>query len=382
MTATEDRELRRVLHDTLQSLPPSPAPVEAIIRRSRRIRLLRAGAAAGTLALAGLIAVTSLALRSGQPPTAPPLTASATAAGPDGGFAHGTADGHPWRLAVQNIADPGYRCVPAIVLNGTDADPVYPHPLGGAVTALGPAVPGIGFSFIQLPTKVSGIVVDNIQKIPAVTVAACGYRYHIAGFAYPLTTVLRIAFDQTVPGMQPVLTAPGVSTQAKGFASAKFAGQWANTAGAPGASASQILGSGTLRDGLSWSITLLFGTDGDCYEFTPSPFGRGPQGGICGPASTPNGPETIVPLPVGDPYATGYAIQVSPQTAHLRAILSNGSAIMVTPRVVDGRKYVAFTVSWPLYLFRLVWLDAKGVIIATTTDVPRSATTAYVQFRP
>ena len=37
----------------------------------------------------------------------------------------------PWRLAVQDIADPGYACVPAITVNGTDADPCTPDPVTG-----------------------------------------------------------------------------------------------------------------------------------------------------------------------------------------------------------------------------------------------------------
>ncbi len=111
MTATEDRELRRALHGTLQPVPPPPVPLEAIVRRGKVIRRRRAGAAVGALALAAIVAVTSLALRASQPPAVPPA-APAITAGPDGVFASGTADGHPWRLAVQDIADPGYRACP------------------------------------------------------------------------------------------------------------------------------------------------------------------------------------------------------------------------------------------------------------------------------
>ena len=42
MTATEERRLRRALYGTLESLPPSPAPLETILRRGRLIRLRRA----------------------------------------------------------------------------------------------------------------------------------------------------------------------------------------------------------------------------------------------------------------------------------------------------------------------------------------------------
>src|SRR5579871_1937772 len=105
MTATQDRRLRRALYGTLEALPPSPAPLETIIRRGRLHRLRRAGAAVGALGLAGVIAVAGLALRAGPPSTAP-ATAPGITAGPDGVFARGTANGQPWRLAVQNIADP------------------------------------------------------------------------------------------------------------------------------------------------------------------------------------------------------------------------------------------------------------------------------------
>jgi len=46
---------------------------------------------------------------------------------------------------------------------------------------------------------------------------------------------------------------------------------------------------------------------------------------------------------------------------------------------VDGRKYAAFIVPDPLRLSRLIWLDARGRVIATTTAVPQYG---YVQFHP
>ncbi|HET9972396.1 MAG TPA: hypothetical protein VFQ68_29460 [Streptosporangiaceae bacterium] len=79
-------------------------------------------------------------------------------AGPGGVFAGGTAGGHAWRLAVENIADPGYRCLPAITVNGPDANLVQPNPRNYAAVALGPAAPGLGFAYVQLPADVTGIV--------------------------------------------------------------------------------------------------------------------------------------------------------------------------------------------------------------------------------
>jgi hypothetical protein len=382
VTTTEDRKLRQVMQETLQSVPPSPVPLEVIIRRGRGIRLRRAGAAVCGLALAGIVAGAALALQGSSRP-ANPATVPLGPVVPGGVIARGTADGHPWRLAAQDIADPGHGCLPAIVLNGTDADPVHPDPLSGGVVALGSAVPGIGFAFIQLPAQSNGIVVDGHQNIPAVTVAACGYRYHLAGFAYSLAKVLRITMSHTLPSQPTVLTLPFVTTKAPGsLTSPQTAGLWINPGSVSGEAASGVLASGHVS-GQSWTIKLLFGTGGDCYAFSAAGSLGSNSMGSCGPVSTPDGPETIMALPLGFPAsgtgATGYAVQVSPGTARLKAVLSNGSVTLATPRVIDGRKYVAFVVPSPLTLSRLVWLDAGSRVIASTAAAPLYG---YVQFQP
>ena len=143
MTGAGDRELRRAVQDTLQSMPAPPVPLEAIIRRAKRTRLRRTGAVAGGLALAAVIAVAAVAADGGTARPAAPAAGSPAPAAPGAVIAHGAVNGEPWRLAVQDIADPGYACLPAITLNGTDADPVYPDPVTSGVVALGagPASP-------------------------------------------------------------------------------------------------------------------------------------------------------------------------------------------------------------------------------------------------
>jgi hypothetical protein len=359
---------------------PPPVPLEAIAWRGKVLRRRRAGAAVGTLALAGIIAVTSLALHGGQLPAVPPA-APAVTAGPDGVFASGTAAGRPWRLAVQNIADPGYRCVPAIVLNGTDADPVHPAPGNAASVGLGQTVRGVAFAFIQLPADIDGVIVNGHQSVPPVIVNACGYRYRLVGFSYSQAGPLRVTLAKPYPGWPadvfvPTLTTPGGSTQDEGL--------WINTYTytALGVTTSATLASGTLPGGPGWIIKVQFGPGGDCYEFAQNPLG-GAQMGYCGPVSTPAGPETIMALPLGFDEAgvgaVGYTVQVSPGTARVRAVLDNGSSVLATPRIVDGRKYVAFVVPSPRSLHRLIWLDAAGRVMASTTAVPRYG---YTQFQP
>ena len=83
--------------------------------------------------------------------------------------------------------------------------------------------------------------------------------------------------------------------------------------------------------------------------------------------------------PAGLKALTGYALQVSPGTARLRATASDGSVQLITPRVVDGRRYAAFVIGTSLRLERLTWLDATGKAFASTTSLPRSG---YMQFLP
>ena len=383
MTATEDRELRRALQDTIQSVPPSPAPLEAIIRRGKGIRLRRAGAAAGFVALAAIAVAALTPLGSRQP--AVPAPAQAGPAAPGGVVAQGRAGGHAWRLAVQDIADPGYGCQPAIVLNGTDADPVYPDPGNLAAVALGPSLPGIGFGFLQLPATVSGVVVNGQQNVPVVTATACGLSYHVAGFTYSLAKTARVTVANPPAGLPSVFTVPQVSIEPPSTATVPDnPGLWINVYMAEGETAPGVLDAGSIF-GSDWTIQIQFGTGGDCYGLSAQgSAGSTAQMGYCGPVSTPDGPETIMALPLGIPSyrstgLTGYAVQVSPVTARLKATLSNGSSELAAFRVVDGRRYAAFVVRDPLRLSRLTWLDARGRVIASTAALPRFG---YVQFQP
>ena len=377
---TPDAGMRQRLGDLLQEIEPPPAPLETIIRRGRGIRLRRTGAAAGALGLAGIVAAaTVLASPTGPGEAGLPVTVPASGtAGPDGVFASGSVNGHAWRLAVQNIADPGYRCIPAITINGTDADPVDPSQGHYATVALGPAYPGIGFAFVQVRGDVGRLVLDGRQGVPATAVTACGEHYRLVGFAYRLARPPQVTAVGAGPGGPAGYQIPLVSARPPA-ASVQTDGMWNNVGPTGGETASGVIASGR-----SWSIQLLLDVGGDCYEFSSADSAGSPDTGACGPISTPDGPETIMALPLSYPPAkitapTGYALQVSPATAHLSALLSDGSTQLVTPRVVDGRKYAAFAVPASLQLECLTWLDAGGAEIASTFAVPH---TGYTQFQP
>lgn len=371
--------LREQLDELLNAVEPAPLPLERIRRRALGIRLRRTGAAAGGLAAAGLVA----ALLAGS---SAPLSAPAPATGgpiqPGTPFASGVVAGQAWRLAVQDIAGPGYRCVPGVTIDGSDADPIAPVRLPGlassagnpAFITLGSALPGTGVGFVQVAPGIDAlsVVVNGASKVLRTTaVTACGERFGLVGFDYPLTARLRLdagSASVTVPG---VLSDPpngGVFPQA--------AGVWQNQAASYGDLASGTLATGWAYGGV-WKIQVEFGAAGDCYQFIAGSSSMG----ACGPVSTPDGLATIMALPFGsgDDGAVIYASEVSPDTAGVVAWLSDGSTTSAVPQVVDGRKYAALFVVGPTRIIRLTWLNRFGGTIASTTSVARYGVT---QFQP
>lgn len=128
----------------------------------------------------------------------------------------GVAGNGGWELTVRNVAQPGQRCTAAVVLSLygtiTAAYPVSPHPAlrtpAGdlAFIALGAHSPGVGVALLQLdspgtasadPDRIGGFAID----VPILPVTACGQRYYLGGFAYPLagTLDLSVAGNSTSP---------------------------------------------------------------------------------------------------------------------------------------------------------------------------------------
>ncbi|TVZ03757.1 hypothetical protein EAS64_14925 [Trebonia kvetii] len=113
----------------------------------------------------------------------------------------GVAGNSGWELTVRDVARPGQRCTAAVLLylygTITDAYPISPHPAlqtpAGdlAFIALGARSPGVGVALLQLdapgaasadPGRTGGFEID----VPILPVTACGQRYYLGGFAYPL----------------------------------------------------------------------------------------------------------------------------------------------------------------------------------------------------
>ena len=315
---------------------------------------------------------------------------------PGGMFAGGSADGHPWQMSVQDIADPGARCQPGITLNGNDADPLFPGPprltpVGNpAFMTLGGAAPGVGFAFIQVPARTSWVWLDpgpigglQLGMQPA-TPSACGQRFRLVGFAYPLAATLRI--HASTPASSSTYIVPsGISDPRVTLADPQINGVWQDADAAHAQVTIATLATGRAF-GQRWSIQLAFGTAGDCFTLNTayiddSANAKPEQTSLCGPISTPRGPDTIMALALGSPAASGqgvgYVVSLGPDTASLTAQLSTGSFFSVTPVVAAGRRYAAFFVPTPPHLTWLNWVNAAGKEIAGLQDLPSYG---YTQF--
>ena len=323
---------------------------------------------------------------------------------PGGVFAGGGAGGRTWQMAVQNIAGSGSGsgvgawCQPAVTVNGNFADPLFPDPpmltpVGNpAFMTLGSRLPGVGFAFMQVPAVVTwtwlepdGIGGLSLGMQP-VTISMCGKRFYLVGFAYPLTGTLRIHVSSA--DAQASYTVPSVlSAPQPWLDDPQIDGVWQDLDAARGRVATATLAAGGAPGG-HWSIRVTFGTAGDCFAILSSLIddsanAQPEQMSGCAPVSTPNGPDTIMALPLGMPapndQGTGYALSVSPQTARLVVRFADGTAKSVTPVEVAGRRYAAFYVPASVPLRSLAWINSAGREFATLRALPQYG---YTQFRP
>jgi hypothetical protein len=386
---SEDPGMRRRVRGLLQSVEPPPVPMDEITRRAGTIRLRRA---VGGIGLAGLVAAVAVlvpgaATRTAPAqPTAPRMVqmtvSSADGAGPGGVFARGMADGRQWRLAVQNVADAGSACQPAVVLNGQNADPLFPDPSmltpagnPSFVTGTEP-VPGAAYGFLRVPAAVTQLVVhvgaEPPMSLRPVTVTACGEHFRLAGFAVGVSGPVRIAAYSAAGAAAPYTVPSSLIWPQLLIDTSQKAGAWQNLDVSRGFGSWHVIahrGPGSFP----WRIRTALGAFGECYTLSGVQPGPASDTTVCGPMGAPGAAQSIVSLPSNDLYGvgiTGYAFSVSPGTARVVAGLSRGHSLQLTPAAANGRRYVAFavinaTVTW------LTWYDAAGRVLASTTALPR-----------
>jgi hypothetical protein len=388
----DERILRRRLHEELGAVEPPPAPVDAVTRRGRSIRARRRStvvAASATLAAALAIAMSLPGASRPQPvaPTRHKVTLNVPdPRAPGGVFASGTANGRPWRLAVQNIAGPRPSCLPAVMLNGHDGNPIFGRPRAhspvpnAAFLPDVPGEPGIGFFFAQVGpvvTTLSALLKDGTRLAAhPVTVPRCGQQLRLVGFAYPASGLKAISVylddryvrlsDQPVFVYRPPSAIFSPRSYLPGVTPA---GIWVGITGTHGVAASGVIASGK-ADSRSWRLSMTLGPAGQCY--TGSATGGGPpdQAEECVPIEPfPDGVDlTSVPFPAA-PQLAGYAGLVSPRTAYLMASLSDGTIRRLVPVDIGGRKYFGLAIGHGTTLVGLTVHDAAGHPFGIATSV-------------
>lgn len=316
----------------------------------------------------------------------------------DGTFAFGSVAGRTWRMAVQNIAEVGAQCQPAVTVNGMDADPLYPDPpratrVGDlAFMAPGASMPSAGFAFIRVPPDATRVWLESaasggiVLGMRPVTLTSCGERFQLVGFAYPLAGTLRIR-ESFRTASRSYMAPTAFSDRQPSLAHPQVDGVWKDTDIADAHVTTATLATGRAF-AQRWSMRVTLGTAGDCFTLSStyiddSVNAKPELASSCGPVSTPHGPDTIMALGLGSPaddgLGVGYAVSIGPGTVRLIPHLSNGVVMLVTPVTVEGRKYAAFFVSSPVRLARLSWDDAANQEISDVQDLSEYG---YTQFQP
>lgn len=375
MSLPDETALRRRLHEEIDLAEISPAPVEAVFRRyravwARRLALITSGAAV-IAAVLGVLAVRAPGWPGGPSLGTAPNTSGTPARG--GVFASGTANGRVWRLAAVNLADPGYRCLPGVVLDGQNGDLLQPgfgpgQALGNvAFLAVYPGRPAAGFAFLLPRPGISRVTADlgdgTRLGLRPVTVTVCGQQFRLAGFRYPRQGVTRIT-ARSAQG-RPIAYTP--YSYIFNPASNLQSGTWFNDQAATANVASGDIGSGSIG-GTSWRMQVTLGPGGECFDEA--------VGGtsICTTVGAPSKGASLTPIPFPMPAGAviwiWYPGTVNARTAYLLAHLSNGTTRRLAPAVVGGRKYFALAVAEGVKLTRLTLYDTHRHVLADITSFP------------
>ena len=394
MSSTDEQALSQRLHQELGALPAPAAPVAAVLRRGTATRARRWVAAVSGLAAVAAVAVSGPLLSGGGPPAARlGRAASAGHTGPAGhpgaadptgraggqptqppvltgsAFAAGTAAGQPWQLSVRNIADPGARCLPAIMLNATDGylPPAGPGVAGGvaslAFLTSVPGQPAAGFAALRVSPAVTRVTAElrdgRTLVLHPVIVGVCGRRLPLAGFSYPrsgVATITAYAGAQVLTRVSPpasllrLTAAPAGSYAAPGTPGSAGStlrlvpGVWQQLWSLPAAVAAGPVAAGRLG-GTRWRISVQLGAAGDCFRAATFDGRVATQTAGCVPIAAPPGAVALHRFVLQPATGlTGYAGLASPRTAYVVASLSGGGSLRVRPAQVGGRRYVALAV--------------------------------------
>jgi hypothetical protein len=375
----DDTDLRRRLDDTIGRLQPPPVPVETITRRGRVITRRRAGLAVAAVAGAAAAVVALLPGGPSVRTAPPPATSGSNTSGADvtnypapAGwdlFAAGTANGHPWRLNVSDVADSGGACIPAVVLNGQDADVLVPP--SGLVPPPGPPsvltgttdAPGTSFAFFQVPPSVTRLDVSagtamRLTLTP-VTETVCGKRFRLAGFGFDSVDAVRVNAYPSGAGYALPASLIKLSPYPQ-----QLDGQWQNLDQSASLGTPRRVTAGTIA-GRPWNIDLQLGGKGECFSLNVPPAADTGITTICGMLVV--GSQFFYELPsahIGAATIYGDVFPLGTQDCSQVSVkLADGRTLTVTPVTVWGLRVVAFAAASPAT--GVTFKDAAGNIISS-----------------
>jgi hypothetical protein len=342
MSVDDERELRRRLGGVLEAVSPSPAPVEATVRRGRLIRLRRQiSVAVGLAVVVGVgVGVPGLLRQASREPESagkPKVTVDQLGPRAAGGvIGSGTINGRRWRLVVQEqgsgraqasnlcfvatgAVSAGSACYPKTSASGGASDPADFNSIGGGRSEVlyGDVAAGV----TRVTVTLAGGTVLELHPTEAY-----GQRY--VAFAIPLPLVI----DRAVAYAE-----RGEISYAIPFSSA--GGDTVAAWLAPGQQGpprvSRVVGSGS-TDGKSWSQTVHAGPWGYCFT--------GVLGGCFDTVDRSFGDRIASYTGLGS-RGTNWAFgTASGAVSYVRVSLSGGHSVRARTFDVGGPRFFAFAI--------------------------------------
>lgn len=357
-------DLYERLDDAFSAITPAPAPVDAAIRGGKRIRWRRHAITAVTVtAVAVAVAVVPLAMHTiGMPaPAGGSFTVTVRPPGPHaepGLIAIGTIDGKGWQFSVARpgtgvfrsyyqqltASGPGFgsRQVTSVVKLSVDGlEPANFDAMGNQRAI-------IQFAAVRADVTRVLVTLTNGTRLTLHPVAAFGAR--LVAFGAPagavITSVTAYSAVGEIGTAIPYTFGDGVPT----FASWLKPGQ-------QGLSRSDATFSGVFQ-AKAWWLTAYTGPWGVCITVT--------AGGSCLPMSEtlPLGTQVLgsIATPGNRQLIFGSA---SAPVAKIVVTFDNGTEIRVTPTVVGGQQFFAFSTGNEINRFKWVAYDAARHRVAS-----------------
>lgn len=359
-------DLHAELDAALRAVTPLEAPVEAAMRRGRRIRRQRRLAAAAMVAAVAVFAAIgypALTRPAAGPGPAPvqhqPLTVTDIPPGtgsPDNGLiALGTIGSARWQVSVRDSGSLG-QCIdsrvgtehltggcyqPGMLGYPSDGSPLISQGSNGGSYTVSLGVVAANVTYIQL-TLTDG------QQLKLIPVTSHGHRYVALVIPAQLQAVRASAYLGN--GQELV----SVAFTHAGFGVPAFV-RWTPPGQPEPPAATALIGSGTV-DGHRWSATAYTGPWGTCVEAGDS--------GSCSQTTQMAGTQVTAILGGAAQVVVGTA---AAGVAEVRVTRTDGTSSVATVTAVGDEKLWASAIARGRHLKRWTAYDAAGRQVATGT---------------